>query len=67
MDCSIHPAAAEQGFVGGIDNGIDGQLGDVGGNDLESGIVKGHGSDVSGAIMYLPARSGSRSGGVSFS
>jgi hypothetical protein len=30
MDCPVHPAAAEQGAIGGVDDGIDGQGCDVG-------------------------------------
>jgi hypothetical protein len=37
MDSAVHAAAAEQGTVGGIDDGIDIQRGDVGNTDFEPG------------------------------
>jgi hypothetical protein len=35
MNGAIHPATAKQRAVGGVDNGIDAQAGDVGDDDLQ--------------------------------
>lgn len=36
MDGAIDPAAAKQGLVGGIDDGIDGKRGDVAFDDVDA-------------------------------
>jgi hypothetical protein len=35
MDRAVHPTAAKQGRVGGVDDGIDAQGRDVGGDDFK--------------------------------
>ena len=42
MDGPVHAASAEERGVGGIDDGVDIQLGDVGADDFDGSLEVGH-------------------------
>ena len=41
MDCTIHPATAEEGRVGRVDDGVNPQCRNIGDDDFESGRADG--------------------------
>jgi hypothetical protein len=57
MDGAIDAAAAEQRFIGGVDDGVNAQGGDVGGDDLEPGradLACGRNQAEAGAALVTP-------------